>query len=84
MKGLLTLRNTPDRDTGMSPTQMLLGRELVEGVWRRQVATDTNLQHPATMSDNTKTTAGKRVREDFTEFFKKGECPGRKTWSGGV
>ena len=28
VKGLLTLRNTPDRDTGMSPAQMLLGREL--------------------------------------------------------
>ena len=28
MKGLLTLRNTPDMDTGMSPAQMLLGRDL--------------------------------------------------------
>ena len=28
VKGLLTLRNTPDRDTGLSPAQMLLGREL--------------------------------------------------------
>ena len=27
MKGLLTLTNTPDRDNGMSPAQMLLGRE---------------------------------------------------------
>jgi hypothetical protein len=28
VKGLLTLRNTPDQDTGMSPAQMLLGRDL--------------------------------------------------------
>jgi transposase InsO family protein len=28
VQGLLTLRNTPDRDTGMSAAQMLLGRDL--------------------------------------------------------
>jgi hypothetical protein len=28
VKGLLTMRNTPDQDTGMSPAQMLLGRDL--------------------------------------------------------
>ena len=28
IKGLLQLRNTPDQDTGLSPAQMLLGREL--------------------------------------------------------
>jgi hypothetical protein len=28
VKGLLTLRNTPDQDTGMSLAQMLLGRDL--------------------------------------------------------
>ena len=28
LKGLLTLRNTSDQDTGMSPAQMLLGRDL--------------------------------------------------------
>ena len=28
VKGLLTLRNTPDQDTGMSSAQMLLGRDL--------------------------------------------------------
>jgi hypothetical protein len=28
VNGLLTLRNTPDQDTGMSPAQMLLGRDL--------------------------------------------------------
>ena len=27
-KGLLTMRNTPDQDTDMSPAQMLLGRDL--------------------------------------------------------
>ena len=28
IKGLLALRNTPDRDTGLSPAEMLLGRQL--------------------------------------------------------
>ena len=28
VKGLLQLRNTPDPDTGLSPAQMLLGRQL--------------------------------------------------------
>jgi transposase InsO family protein len=28
VKGLLTMRNTPDQDAGMSPAQMLLGRDL--------------------------------------------------------
>ena len=28
MRSLLVLRNTPDRDTGMSPAQLLLGRPL--------------------------------------------------------
>ena len=28
VKGVLTLRNTSDQDTGMSPAQMLLGRDL--------------------------------------------------------
>ena len=30
VKGLLTLRNTPDQDTGMSPAYMLLGRDLCD------------------------------------------------------
>ena len=28
VRGLLQLHNTPDQDTGLSPAQMLLGREL--------------------------------------------------------
>ena len=28
MRGMLQLRNTPDRDTGLSPAQALLGRQL--------------------------------------------------------
>jgi hypothetical protein len=28
VKGLLTMRDTPDQDTGMSQAQMLLGRDL--------------------------------------------------------
>ena len=28
VKGLLTMRNTPDQDIGMSPAQTLLGRDL--------------------------------------------------------
>ena len=30
VKGLLTLRNTPDQDTGLLPAQLLLGRDLCD------------------------------------------------------
>ena len=30
VKVLLTMRNTPDRDTGMSPAQMFLGRDMCD------------------------------------------------------
>jgi transposase InsO family protein len=41
MKGLLTLRNTPDQDTGMSPAQMLLGCDLRDLLPTRNKAKST-------------------------------------------
>ena len=42
IKGLLQLRNTPDPDTGMSPAQMLLGRQLRDFIPGKPAASITS------------------------------------------
>ena len=58
IKGMLQLRNTPDPDTGLSPAQMLLGRQL-----RDFIPSKPSADIPTKFSSNDFSDAWKKVAD---------------------